>query len=74
MPMGSILIVDDAKNIRETLAMYIRSLGHTVETAADAEMDAAVEFGKASPFPDKSTLTTDVYVGDLAGASAGGPA
>jgi DNA-binding NtrC family response regulator len=37
MPMGAILIVDDEKNIRETLAMYIQSLGHTVETAVDAE-------------------------------------
>lgn len=37
MLMGSILIVDDAKNIRETLAMYVQSLGHTVETVADAE-------------------------------------
>jgi len=35
--MGSILIVDDEKNIRETLAMYIQTLGHTVETASDAE-------------------------------------
>jgi DNA-binding NtrC family response regulator len=35
--MGSILIVDDEKNIRETLAMCIHSLGHTVETAANAE-------------------------------------
>ena len=35
--MGAILIVDDEKNIRESLAMYIQSLGHTVETAADAE-------------------------------------
>ena len=35
--MGAILIVDDEKNIRESLAMYIQSLGHTVETAVDAE-------------------------------------
>jgi two-component system response regulator PilR (NtrC family) len=35
--MGSILIVDDEKHIRETLAMYVQSLGHTVETAMDAE-------------------------------------
>jgi len=35
--MGAILIVDDEKNIRESLAMYIQSLGHTVETATDAE-------------------------------------
>ena len=35
--MGAILIVDDEKNIRTTLATYIQSLGHTVETAADAE-------------------------------------
>jgi DNA-binding NtrC family response regulator len=35
--MGAILIVDDEKNIRESLAMYIQSLGHTVETAADGE-------------------------------------
>jgi len=34
--MGAILIVDDEKNIRESLAMYIQSLGHTVETAVDA--------------------------------------
>ena len=35
--MGAILIVDDERNIRETVAMYIRILGHTVETAADGE-------------------------------------
>jgi len=35
--MGAILIVDDEKNIRESLAMYIQSLGHTSETAVDAE-------------------------------------
>ena len=37
-----------------------------IQAEADAEMDAAVEFGKASPFPDMSELTTDVYVGDPA--------
>jgi two-component system response regulator PilR (NtrC family) len=37
MLMGSILIVDDEKSIRKTLAMFIQTLGHTVETAADAE-------------------------------------
>ena len=37
MLMGAILIVDDEKNIRETVAMFIQTLGHTVETAADAE-------------------------------------
>ena len=41
-----------------------------IQTSADAEMDAAVEFGKASPFPDKSTLTTDVYVSMDAGGEA----
>jgi len=40
--MGAILVVDDEKNIRETLAMYIQSLGHTVETAADAETALSV--------------------------------
>jgi acetoin:2,6-dichlorophenolindophenol oxidoreductase subunit alpha len=39
---------------------------HDIQAAADAEMDAALEFGKASPFPDKSELTTDVYAGDKA--------
>ena len=42
MLMGAILIVDDEKNIRETLAMFIQTLGHTVETAADAETALAV--------------------------------
>ena len=37
-----------------------------IQADADAEMDAAIEFGKASPFPDKSELTTDVYAGDRA--------
>ena len=37
-------------------------------------MDAAIEYGRQSPFPDKSELTTDVYVGDPAGAGAGGRA
>jgi DNA-binding NtrC family response regulator len=35
--MAAILIVDDEKNIRDTLAMYVQSLGHTVETVTDAE-------------------------------------
>jgi NtrC-family two-component system response regulator AlgB len=34
--MATILIVDDEKNIRTHLATYVRSLGHTAETAADA--------------------------------------
>jgi NtrC-family two-component system response regulator AlgB len=34
--MARILIVDDEKNIRTHLATYVRGLGHTVETAADA--------------------------------------
>lgn len=34
--MASILIVDDEKNIRTHLTTYVRSLGHTVEAAADA--------------------------------------
>jgi NtrC-family two-component system response regulator AlgB len=35
--MASILVVDDEKNIRTHLASYVRSLGHTAETAADAQ-------------------------------------
>ena len=34
--MATLLIVDDEKNIRTHLATYVRSLGHTAETAADA--------------------------------------
>jgi len=34
--MATLLIVDDEKNIRSHLATYVRSLGHTAETAADA--------------------------------------
>ncbi|MFI5366700.1 MAG: sigma-54-dependent transcriptional regulator [Candidatus Binatia bacterium] len=34
--MPTILVVDDEKNIRTHLATYLRGLGHTVETAADA--------------------------------------
>ena len=34
-----------------------------IQTAAEAEMDAAIEYGRQSPFPDKSELTKDVYVG-----------
>ena len=35
--MADILIVDDEKNIRSHLATYIRSLKHSVTTAADAD-------------------------------------
>jgi TPP-dependent pyruvate/acetoin dehydrogenase alpha subunit len=45
-----------------------------IQAVADAEMDAAVEFGKASPFPDKAALTADVYVGDSGDRAAGDPA
>src|SRR5262249_10880233 len=34
--MASILIVDDAKNIRDHLTSYVRSLGHRTRGAADA--------------------------------------
>ncbi len=34
--MANVLIVDDEKNIRTHLATYVRSLGHTAETAEDA--------------------------------------
>jgi NtrC-family two-component system response regulator AlgB len=34
--MPSILIVDDERNIRTHLATFVRRLGHTAETAADA--------------------------------------
>ena len=42
--MADILIVDDEKNIRSHLSMYVRSLGHRVATASDAaEALAAVD-------------------------------
>src|SRR5881409_444934 len=34
--MATILIVDDEKNIREHLALYVRSLRHRAEVAPDA--------------------------------------
>ncbi len=34
--MANVLVVDDEKNIRTHLATYVRSLGHTAETAEDA--------------------------------------
>jgi two-component system, NtrC family, response regulator AlgB len=34
--MATILVTDDEANIRDHLARYLRSLGHEVETAADA--------------------------------------
>ena len=33
-------------------------------------MDAAIEYGKASPFPDASELTADVYAPANPGAAA----
>jgi len=39
--MAAILIVDDEKTIRDHLALFIQSLGHAVQTAADAK--AALE-------------------------------
>src|SRR5215813_11194759 len=34
--MAAVLIVDDEKNIRDHLATYVASLGHTVDTAPHA--------------------------------------
>jgi len=34
--MASILIVDDAKNIRDHLTSYVRGLGHRTKGAGDA--------------------------------------
>lgn len=60
--MGPILIVDDEKNIRETLAMYIQTLGHTVETAADAETALGVIERQ-----DFDLVTSDVRMEGLGG-------
>ena len=38
----------------------------TIQEEADAEMDAAVEFGRPARSPTRPNLTTDVYVGDPA--------
>lgn len=43
----------------------------TIRDDAEAEMDAAIEYGRHSPFPDTSELVRDVYVGESTGASAG---
>ncbi len=40
--MAAILIVDDEKNIRTHLATYVRSLGHSAESAADADAALAL--------------------------------
>jgi pyruvate dehydrogenase E1 component alpha subunit len=52
-----------------TFAKVIIDLGASTEAGlqaiqdeANAEMDAAIEYGRQSPFPDKSELTNDVYV------------
>ena len=60
--MGSVLIVDDEKNIREVLAMCIQSLGHTVETAANAE--AALEVIERQDF---DLVMSDVRMEGLGG-------
>lgn len=60
--MGSVLVVDDEKNIREVLAMCIQSLGHTVETAANAE--AALEVIERQDF---DLVMSDVRMEGLGG-------
>ena len=45
----------------------------TIQDEAEAEMDAAIEFGRQSPFPDKSELTKDVYVEAPRGAATDAP-
>ena len=60
--MANILIVDDAKNIRDHLASYVRRLGHRVRSAADgAEALALVQ---AEPF---DLVFTDVRMAGLDG-------
>jgi pyruvate dehydrogenase E1 component alpha subunit len=53
-----------------TFARVLRDRGAATETEleavraqAEAEMDEALEFGRSSPFPDKSELTAGVYAG-----------
>jgi len=46
--MPAILIVDDEKHIRNHLATYLRGLGHTAETAEDANQ--ALQALERSPF------------------------
>jgi NtrC-family two-component system response regulator AlgB len=60
--MAKILIVDDEKNIRTHLATYVRSLGHTAETAADA----AIALG-ALASQDFEVVLSDVRMAGMDG-------
>ena len=60
--MAHVLIVDDAKNIRDHLTSYVRRLGHRVRSAADgAEALALVD---VEPF---DLVFTDVRMAGLDG-------
>ncbi len=41
-PLGSVLVVDDQRNMRATTALLLRTEGHTVQEAADGEQALAV--------------------------------
>jgi NtrC-family two-component system response regulator AlgB len=60
--MASILVVDDEKNIRTHLASYVRSLGHTAETAADAQ--TALRLVADNPF---DVVLSDVRMAGMDG-------
>ena len=60
--MARVLIVDDQRNMRTTLAMMLRASGYDVEEAADG--DEAVGMGTTEPF---DLVLTDLRMGGLDG-------
>lgn len=56
--MANILVVDDQKNMRTTLAIMLRAAGHDVDEAPDA--DRAVQLAAGSPY---DLVLTDLKLG-----------
>jgi len=60
--LARVLIVDDEKSIRTTLAEFVREDGHDVETANDAEQ--AMQHMRTSPF---DVVVTDIILPRVTG-------
>ena len=69
--MAKILVVDDQRNMRTTLAIMLRSAGHEVDEAADG--DAAIEMASQGGY---DLVLTDLKMGGRDGMirSLPGPA
>src|SRR5207302_2052449 len=51
----------DNDQVKRLAALVPAGLRHEIEAEVDAEIEAAVAFAEASPYPDVSELTTDVF-------------